>query len=67
MRWWVTNDDDIDGPSQGRWVDIFIVLVWGTDCAHGSTNVVHRVRDIGVGVTGGLSLLLGPTSWIEDY
>jgi hypothetical protein len=44
-RWGTSNNNDIDGSSEGGRVDILVVLVWGTDGTDGTTNVVHRIHN----------------------
>lgn len=35
------DDDDIDCACEGRRVDLAVVMVRGTDCADGASQVVH--------------------------
>lgn len=44
----MSDDNDINGPSEGGRVDILVVLVWGTDCTHSTTDVVHCIRNVSI-------------------
>jgi len=48
----MSNDNDIDGTSEGGRVDVLVVLVRSTDCADGTADVIHCTHKVSVGVAG---------------